>query len=257
VRDAESARKYNTAIEALYTRMDGVIGDVLKRVGDKATVQVMSDHGFTNFRRQFNVNTWLRDNGYINPPDCDNLLQSPTGRNVDWTRTQAYGLGLNGLYVNLRGRERDGIVDPAERDKLLEELSTKLLAVRDTDGEVVISQVYRADAVYQGPETVNAPDLLIGYRRGYRASWATTLGELTPEVLSDNDSAWSADHCMATDEVPGVVFSNRPIRHPAPSLENVAPTILEEFNVPRPPTMAGGSLFQPAAVDVAAGAGKE
>ncbi len=246
VRDPDAARKYNGVVADLYRRIDGVIGDIVRRFGDRATILVMSDHGFANFRRQFNLNTWLRDNGYIQPPDCDNLLFSTTGHNVDWSRTRAYGLGLNGLYLNLRGREREGIVEPAERDRLLEELRTKLLAVRDVDGEQVISQVYRADEVYRGPMAEKAPDLIVGYRRGWRCSWTAMLGEITPELLSDNDSAWSADHCMATDEVPGVIFSNRPIRRAAPSLVDVAPTILAEFGVPRPDTMTGGSLFEPA-----------
>ena len=252
VREPEQARKFNGVIEDLYRQIDGVVGRVQSRYPD-TTVMVMSDHGFANFRRQFNLNTWLRDNGYIWPPDCDSLLASPTGRNVDWSQTRAYGLGLNGLYLNLAGRERDGIVSPQERDALLAEISAKLLEVRDPEtGEQVITRVYRADEIYHGPMVEKAPDLLVGYKRGYRCSWATTLGTITDEVLSDNDSAWSADHCMAYEEVPGVIFSSRPILRSDPALVDLAPTILEYYDLQPPPSMIGGSLFKTRPVAAAA-----
>ncbi len=245
VRTPDQAKKYNGVIADLYRRMDAVVGDVLERAGETATVLVMSDHGFGNFRRQFNLNTWLRNNGYVLPRRCRSLLDAQRGTLVDWSRTKAYGLGLNGLYVNLAGRERDGVVDPAQRAALLDELSEKLLAVTDpATGRKVIKEVYRSDDIYTGPLASTAPDLIIGYHRGYRSSWATALGDITDEVLLDNDSAWSADHCIAADEVPGVIFANKPIRKRAPSLLDLAPTILEAFGVTVPATMEGASLFQ-------------
>ena len=88
-----------------------------------------------------------------------------------------------------------------------------------------------------------APDLIVGYRRGYRASWVTCLGDLTPEIHLDNDSAWSADHCADALEVPGVLFSSRPFRASTPSLVDVAPSILAEFGLPAPSSMSGRSIF--------------
>ena len=240
VREPEEAKKYNRVIIDLYRKMDGIIGRLLERYGDQATFIVMSDHGFADFRREFNLCTWLRDNGYIKPSNCASLLLD-----VDWQRTRAYGLGLNGLYLNIKGRERDGIVDPGEqRETLLQELVQKLEAVRDVDGTRVIRKVYRADEVYKGQAMALAPDLIVGYARDYRASWATTLGEMTDELFLDNDSAWSADHCMAADQVPGIVFSNRPILAESPSLIDLAPTILEAFGVDVPSHMEGTSLFR-------------
>src|SRR5690606_32977676 len=107
--------------------------------------------------------------------------------------------------------DRDGIVDAgAEREALLSELVAKLEAVRDVDGRAVISRVYRADKVYSGEGMALAPDLVVGYHRGYRCSWGTTLGVMTEAVLSDNTEPWCADHCLATEEVPGILFANRP-----------------------------------------------
>ena len=123
--------------------------------------------------------------------------------------------------------------------------------------EPVIAEVYRSDKVYSGPYATKGPDLIIGYHRGYRASWATTQGDLESDVISNNDSAWSADHCIAADQVPGVIFSNRPILRQAPTLIDLAPTILEQFAVSIPETMKGGSLFKPAVEGVTRAAGKE
>lgn len=242
VRSPEDARKYHNLVKELYKKMDRVVGDLLTRYGDHATLIAMSDHGMAHFKRQFNLCTWLRDNGYIQPADCTSLLG-----NVDWSRTRAYGLGLNGLYLNLKGRERDGIVDPGrEREMLLSELVAKLEAVRDVDGRVVISKVYRADMVYSGAGMALAPDLVVGYRRGYRCSWGTALGGMTEEVLSDNTELWSADHCLAAEDVPGILFSNKPIHARSPTLLDLAPTILAEYGLNRPSAMVGRSVFEQA-----------
>jgi predicted AlkP superfamily phosphohydrolase/phosphomutase len=244
VRSPEDAKKYMGVLEDLYARMDGVVGDLLDAYGDETTVMILSDHGFCNFSRQFNLNTWLRENGYIGPDNCTSLFETTRGQTVDWSKTRAYGLGLNGLYVNLKGRERDGIVDPSEKDALIEELREKLLAVRDPKtGEKAISAVYRSDEIYHGEQAANAPDLIVGYRRGWRCSWSTSLGTITRNVFSDNTSAWSADHCMASEELPGVLFCNRPIRHESPSLVDLAPTILEEFGLKVPAAMTGRNVF--------------
>jgi predicted AlkP superfamily phosphohydrolase/phosphomutase len=237
-RSAEEAKKYFGHVRQLYRRLDAVVGDLLDRYGSRATILVMSDHGFANFGRQFNVNSWLRDNGYLGPRECTSILQD-----VDWSQTTAYGLGINGLYLNLKGRERDGTVEPGDREELLTKLAGELEAVTDTEGQQVIRKVYRADQVYSGGATGLAPDLIVGYCRGYRASWATCLGELTEDVLLDNDSAWSADHCADALEVPGVLFSNRTIRASGPALVDVAPSILAEFGLPTPTGMTGKSFF--------------
>jgi predicted AlkP superfamily phosphohydrolase/phosphomutase len=239
VRSDNEAKKYFGHVHRLYQRLDAVVGDLLDRYGSRATIFVMSDHGFANFGRQFNLNSWLRASGYLGPPDCTSIL-----KDVDWSRTVAYGLGINGLYLNLKGRERDGVVEPGERQEaLLTELASRLEAVTDYNGRRVIRGVYRADKVYSGGATTLAPDLIVGYCRGYRASWATCLGDLTERVLLDNDSAWSADHCADALEVPGVLFCNRPSRAKAPRLIDLAPSILAEFGLPTPPSMDGRDIF--------------
>ena len=239
IRSGSEAKKFFDHIKKLYAKLDAILGEVIDRHGSTASVIVMSDHGFGNFGRQFNLNSWLRDWGYLGPPECTSIM-----KDVDWSRTTAYGLGINGLYLNMKGRERDGLVEPGEeREALIQELITRLESVTDIDGKRVIRGVHRSDKIYQGSATALAPDLIIGYFRGFRASWATCLGDLTPDVLLDNDSAWSADHCADALEVPGVLFSNRTITGKSPSLVDLAPTILNEFGLKVPSTMVGKNLF--------------
>jgi predicted AlkP superfamily phosphohydrolase/phosphomutase len=238
-RSAGEAQKYFAHLRRLYQRLDGVVGDILDRYRDRATVIVMSDHGFANFGRQFNLNSWLRACGYLGPPECTSILHD-----CDWSRTAAYGLGINGLYLNLKGRERDGVIEPGDQQEaMLTELASRLEAVTDFDGRRVVRSVHRADRVYSGNATALAPDLIVGYCRGYRASWATCLGELTDDVLLDNDAAWSADHCADALEVPGVLFANRAVRAGTPALVDLAPSILAEFGLPAPPSMEGRNVF--------------
>jgi predicted AlkP superfamily phosphohydrolase/phosphomutase len=239
IRTDDEAKKCFGYVKNLYRRLDKEIGDIADRYGSQATIFVMSDHGFANFGRQFNLNSWLRDNGYLGPRECTSVMQ-----NIDWSQTYAYGLGINGLYLNLKGRERDGIVEPGEQQEAyLTELAERLKDITDVNGEHVIRNVYRADKVYSGDATGLAPDLIVGYSRGYRASWDTALGGLTDQYLLDNDNAWSADHCADALEVPGILFSNRPFGAKSPALIDLAPSILAEFGLPTPSSMNGKNIF--------------
>ena len=171
----------------------------------------MSDHGFAPFARAAHLNGWLRDQGLLA------LRPGATASrelfaDVDWPRTRAYGFGLNGLYLNLLGRERFGAVSPAERERVIADLTSRLLDWADpANGAHVVRRVYRREEVYSGALRDLAPDLVIGYERGYRVSNPSALGEVPPGILEDNSNRWSGDHCIAADAVPGVVLSNRPI----------------------------------------------
>jgi predicted AlkP superfamily phosphohydrolase/phosphomutase len=245
--DAALAAQNGLAIESFYQQMDQVLGKVLTKLDDHTTLLVLSDHGFAPYYRSFNLNTWLLNNGYIKLKADANSDSSEPLANVDWTQTRAYGLGLNGLYVNLRGRESNGIVEPgAEADKLMAEIGQKLLAVRDAKANVsVITRVDLASEAYQGPYARSGPDMLVGYNRGYRAGWKTILGSFPPDELEDNSNPWSGDHCMDYTLVPGVLLSNRKIPAPAPALTDIAPTILGEFGIAKAKGMIGQSVFKP------------
>jgi predicted AlkP superfamily phosphohydrolase/phosphomutase len=242
--DSSLAAEYGSALPDFYQQIDQVLGEVLQRVDDHTTVLVLSDHGFAPYNRSFNLNTWLLNRGYITLRNEPNPDLGQAFANVDWGRTRAYGLGLNGLYLNLRGREREGIVEGAEADRLLKEIKDKLLGVRDPKNNLAtITRVDRANEVYQGPYAEQGPDLIVGYNRGYRAGWQTILGNFPADVFEDNSNPWSGDHCMDYTLVPGVLLSNRPIAAPNPALTDIAPTIFAEFGIPKPGSMMGHSVF--------------
>ena len=242
-----AAAQYGSALEEFYEQIDQVLGEVLPKLDDHTTLLVLSDHGFAPYNRSFNLNTWLLNNGYVTLKTGDGVDQETPLANVDWSKTRAYGIGLNGLYLNLRGREREGIVQPGgDENALLKEIQAKLLEIRDPqNGQPVITRVDLASEAYQGPNARKGPDALVGYNRGYRAGWKTILGAFPPEVLENNDNPWSGDHCMDYTLVPGVLLSNRKVQAGAPALTDITPTILEQFGIQKPKDMIGHSVFQP------------
>ncbi|MGB9492481.1 MAG: alkaline phosphatase family protein [Terriglobales bacterium] len=243
--DANEAAKYGGALEEFYQQIDQVLGEVMPKLDENTTLLVLSDHGFAPYRRSFNLNTWLANNGYITRKEGASGDSSEPFADVDWSRTRAYGLGLNGLYVNMRGREKGGIVDPAQADALLREIRDRLIAVHDPKNNLpVITRVDLASEVYQGPYARSGPDALVGYNRGYRSGWKTILGAFPPDVLEDNTNPWSGDHCMDFTKVPGVLLSNHKIAADAPALTDIAPTILAEYGIAKTKDMKGQSVFQ-------------
>jgi predicted AlkP superfamily phosphohydrolase/phosphomutase len=242
---AALAAEHGDFIPSLYRQVDRAIGQALALVDDRTLLFVMSDHGFTSFRRQFNLNSWLMDNYYVRPKVSRAQSVNSLFADVDWNRTKAYGLGINGLYLNLKGREVHGTVAPGDQaERLCRELATRLTAVRDpATGDAPISRVLRAKEVYTGPYAEEGPDLIILYNDHYRASWDTILGGFPRELMLDNTDAWSGDHCVDSQFVPGVLLCNRPTRQDNPALEDLAPTILSEFGVPVPAEMTGKRLL--------------
>jgi predicted AlkP superfamily phosphohydrolase/phosphomutase len=231
-------------IEDLYTRMDDLVGRVRAKLDAKSVLVVMSDHGFKSFRRGVNVNSWLWKNGYLALKD-GKTTSGEWFKDVDWDRTKAYGLGLGGLYLNIRGREAKGIVGPgAEAEALKAELVGRLSGLKDdAKGAVAINRLYDTAAVYSGPYKENAPDLIVGYAEGYRVSWDSVTGKVDATVFEDNVKAWGGDHCIDPKVVPGVLFTSIPLKEKDPSIMDVAPTVLELFGVKPPAHMDGHSLI--------------
>ncbi len=234
--------KYADVIPKLYEQMDGIVGYTLDRMGPDTTLVVMSDHGFTSWRRAVNLNSWLRDHGFLAVKD-PNLRDDPGFYgNVDWSRTKAYGLGLNGLYINLQGREKQGIVPPSQRRALMEQIRKELLATRDPkNGNPAVTKVYFSEDVYDHRGYLSlGPDIQVGYAKMYRVSFPSATGGLSPEVFSDNLDPWTGDHCMDTSSVPGILLSSRPLPKKVTSLKNLAAAILAEYGIEQfPPPYDG------------------
>lgn len=237
----ELARRHGDFIPWLYERMDAILGTVLAQADERTIVMVVSDHGFTSFRRQFNLNSWLMDYGYARQRNGADRGENALFADTNWSETRAYGLGLNGLYLNLKGREPQGCVKPgAESERLTDELIRYLTSCRDpANGAQIISHVYRPTEIYTGPHVKEAPDLIVCYKPPYRASWDTILGRYAKEQVLDNKDPWSGDHAMDAEFLPGVFLANRPIQAKAPTLCDLAPTIMDAFGVPSAQGMTG------------------
>ena len=235
-------------IRTLYEEMDEALGRVLEVVNedDNTTLIVMSDHGFSPFYWGVNLNTWLLEQGYVTLKDPSQQGRFPMFVNVDWSRTRAYAFGMGGVYVNLRGRERDGIVEPgAEYERLLDDLERDLLAMVDEGtGANPISLVYQTAERFSGPYLDQGPDIIVGYSRGYRYSWDGPLGEFGAEVIVDNDDAWSGDHTNDYRMVPGVLLTNRRITLGEPALHDLTVAVLDEFGVAPLPEMIGEDTIE-------------
>ncbi len=241
--EARPSRMGPQVIEDLYKRMDGMIGRIRDQLDEKSVLLVMSDHGFKSFRRGVNLNTWLWKNGYL----ALNNGAATGGewfRDVDWSKTRAYALGLGGIYLNLKGREAHGIVSPGEEaGRLGHQLIQRLTGLEDSAlNQRAINRVFDGHGIFHGPYRENAPDLIVGFSEGYRASWDSVKGKVGKEVFDDNRRAWSGDHCIDPDLVPGVLFSSKKLAADSPSIWDIAPTALALFGVPIPAHMDGKSL---------------
>ena len=230
-------------LEDMYARMDDLVGRTMEKLHPDDLLFVLSDHGFESFVRGMNINSWLRDEGYL-VLKPGKTTSGDFFADVDWDKTRAYTVGLGGIYLNRKGRESRGIVVPGpEAEALKEEIQRKLEGVIDPERDMVaVQKVSISSKVYKGPYLGNGPDLLVGYSKGYRVSWAAATGGITEHVFEDNDKAWGGDHCIDPELVPGVVFCSKAITIDNPGLEDMAPTALAQFGLPIPKHMEGRVL---------------
>jgi predicted AlkP superfamily phosphohydrolase/phosphomutase len=240
----EQGDRYRDVIDDLYVALDGIVGEVLDRLRDEDVLIILSDHGFTTFRRGFSVNTWLVESGYMSVFDPGRMGRGDMFANTDWSRTRAYAMGINSLYVNLLGREMYGSVAPGRKRAIMDEIAVGLLGARDDDGSTVVDRVDIVEDIYPGADPTVAPDLIIGYADRYRSSWETALGGMPEKMIEDNLDRWSGTHCVAPGLVPGILIANRPIAAEQPALWDIAPTVLRLFGIETPAQMKGRPLFE-------------
>ena len=244
--DTYKANGHEKTIENLYVRMDRLVGQTMAQTLDDAgetMLMVISDHGFSPFRRGIDLNRWLIENGYMKlKADAKPGEKYLVG--VDWANTKAYALGLAGLFINQKGRESQGIVEKGdETRRLKQEIIAKMSGLKDpTNGQVGIVKVRDKEEAYTGPYRETAPDLVVGYNRGYRVGWDTAIGRITDSVFSDNTKAWSGDHCIDPDLIPGILFCSHKVLSESPRLMDLGPTALDLFGVSVPENMDGVPL---------------
>lgn len=231
----------STALQKLYVEMDEVLGRTLQVMGPEDTLIIMSDHGFGPYTRSVNLNSWLVENDYVR-------LRYPNRRdgyrffeNCRWDRTKAFNVGLNGVYVNLKGREAQGLVEPGkDYERIVRALEEEMLALKDPEtGRNAIESVIIPKRDYKGPMTTMGPDLIVGFAQDYRVSWKSPIGEFPEALFEPNLDPWSGDHCIASQVVPGVLITNRKICIEDPALYDLTVGVLNLFNQKPLPEMIG------------------
>ncbi len=242
----KDTEEWKDAIGQVYERVDALVGKVWNLIEDPNTVfMVISDHGFTNFRRGVNINSWLRDNGYLFLKDENRRTSGEYFDGIDWSRTRAFALGLTGIFINRKGREKSGIVaEGAEYRQLVQELAQKLEQMIDpATGKGCVRRVAISQQFFRGPYRFDAPDLLVGWEGGYRNSWECATGQVTEEVITDNTRSWSGDHCVDPSIVPGVFFCNRAASEEKPRLIDIPASVMRLFGQEIPRYMQGRMIL--------------
>ncbi len=204
----KTSKQAQNAILWIYQEADRILGKTLNKMLPNDKLLVLSDHGFSSFRRAVNLNRWLVDNGYLflneNATESSMLFTD-----VDWSKSKAYALGMNGIFINRIGRESLGIVDKQEAIAIKNELLEKLSNIIDPrNSKPIITRTYDGKQVYKGLQTADAPDIVVGYAPSYRASWETVLGAVPKELIYDNNTKWSGDHAIDPSHVPGILFTS-------------------------------------------------
>ena len=242
--DSEEVMKGREALYEMYREMDRLLEKTLSFVDGETALVVMSDHGFKPFRRGVDINAWLARKGYLA------WKEETTGGeylvDVDWPRTKAFALGLGGIYLNRRGRERDGIVEAGDAEALKAEMADGLRSLADEpDGNAVVSRIFNPEKEFTGPYRSDGPDLIVGLAEGYRISWNCARGVKGEAVIEDNTRSWSGDHCIDPSLVPGILFSNLRCGAEKPNIVDIAPSILRLFGIEPPGYMTGRDIFAP------------
>jgi predicted AlkP superfamily phosphohydrolase/phosphomutase len=254
--DAKLAAQWGDALLKAYQLMDAIVGDAMAAAQQKnALLLIASDHGFASYRKHVHYNTWLVMNGYmtlkkgVEVKDRNVEMLFDHGQfweNVDWSKTRAYAMGLGEVYVNLKGREAQGIVEPgAEYDALKQELKERLVAMVDPETlEHPVRRVVTREEAYKKFDPNMIPDLFVMNNDGYRVSWQTSLGGVPKQVFEPNKQVWSGDHCSVDPEiVKGIFFTNAKLANArAPYIGDVYPTVLARLGVKVPYEVDGVEL---------------
>jgi len=241
------ASELATRIEEHYQKCDALLGSVLDKADEDTLLIVLSDHGFGSFRRAFDTNTWLWENKLLKLKNgkkpSEDLKEGFAA--VDWSQTSAYAVGLGGIYLNLKGREREGILEEGtEADRVRQAIQTGLAEFPDAQTQApAVRSVSRREDLYSGTHLSEAPDLLVNFHPGFRVSWQSALGGFAKDLIQDNNRRWSGDHIVDPESVPGILFMNQPAIHNHAQIVDLAPTILNYLGVPAPESMEGKSLL--------------
>jgi len=233
------ASPYKSAIRDYYVYLDRQLGELLALAGDDTVILVVSDHGAQRMDGGICLNEWLRREGYLV------LKEPPAGRiplekaEIDWHKTRAWGGGgyYGRLFLNVAGREPEGIIPPAQYEAVRDELITRISAIPDPQGRPIPTRVWKPQQLYRQVNGI-APDLIIHFGN---LSWRSvgTLGHDSLYTFENDTGPDDANHSQF-----GLFILYDP-RQPGRGrvadehLYNVAPTILKLNGLPIPTTMIG------------------
>ncbi len=235
---------FETAIGDYYRKLDDQLGSITELAGDDAAVMVVSDHGAKRMEGSLNVNDWLIQNGYLS------LKEPVSGRTrfsedrVDWTRTKAWAWGgyYCRIFMNVAGREPEGIILPERYENERDELAAALQAIPDDTGRPMQTVVHKPQDLYTGPYVDEAPDLLVYfddlYWRAGQDIGNETLYSFDTEIGPD-DAVHDYEGIYASVAPGHVESGHRQGLH----LMDVAPTVLRLLNMPVPPEMEGEAIY--------------
>lgn len=246
----ELAARYGGEIEHAYCWLDAQVGRLLDLVDEATTVMVVSDHGGAPVKRLVYLNSWLWSRGYLAPREA---VDPGKVARLDWTRTRAVMFGTGGIWLNVQGREPQGIVPPgAPFEALCSEIADGLLAWCDPEsGRPVVERVLRGEDVYGPDARQTGPDLIPAFHLGYGLGRGEGLGRVARDkpLIEPNTTAWSGGHegPYLPSAVAGVVILAGPRARSGTRLENgrlqdIAPTVLDLLQIAIPPSMRGRSL---------------
>lgn len=240
-RKYEPGNPFEGAMEAYYRYIDGEIGRILELVDNETVVIVMSDHGAKRMDGCINVNDWLIQEGYLTLKSKPDGVVRLKHADIDWGKTTAWGWGgyYSRIFLNVRGREPQGIVSPAEYGRLRDELAAKLRAIPDDRGQPLDTRVLKPEEIYRGDRIDEAPDLLVYFGDLY---WRAT------EDIG-HDSIYSFETEIGPDDAvhdyEGIFIMYDP-RQPGGGREltglhllDGAPTVLSLMDLPIPAEMEG------------------
>jgi len=224
--------KYAPAFYDCYHQIDDLLGRVRAQLDSDTTLMLMADHGFCTLRKEVYVNTWLKEAGYLRLA----ANEPKSIADID-PSSRAYSLDPGRIFINLRGREPQGCVEPgSEYEHLLEEVAEGLLTLRDPDsGEPMIEKVLRREEIYRGPQLNRAADLIAVPQRGYDLK-----GAINKEALTFKGDELIGMH---TYDDAMLYIRNHEIKRVEFSVVDVMPTILEIMGLPMPPDLDGTSLL--------------
>jgi predicted AlkP superfamily phosphohydrolase/phosphomutase len=237
----EPGNPYEHAMLDYYKRLDAKIASLLRFADDDTAVLVVSDHGAKKMDGGICVNEWLRREGYLV------LKEEPAGPTrltpdlVDWPRTTAWGEGgyYCRLFLNVAGREPEGVVPAADYERVRDEIKAKLEALGDDEGRPIGTVAHKPEELYADPKGIT-PDLLVYFGGLYWRSIGQ-VGVDTIHVFENDTGPDDANHAheglyiLAADGVAAGPGEEREIR-------DVAPTLLELLGEAVPADMEGTSM---------------